>query len=230
MSDDLISRAAAIEVAMRHRSKIEVNEPLWHEGQDWAADRISEAIRAIPAAQVQAALAGMTRERDAAMAGAVKVRDGYRVDAFDLQMGGKSVPLQRAIQPDPDRLPMAAAALKWLYEIANQFRDECYIGKPEGCNEEVVGFFRPYYDAKMGVIQAAIDDLANLRAIAARETRDAQMRAEGRVAGLREAAEIARDHTPEKHSGATLASHVTGRAIEDAILARAAEIEKGSTE
>ncbi len=95
------------------------------------------------------------------------------------------------IQPDPDRLPMAAAALKWLYEIANQFRDECYIGKPEGCNEEVVGFFRPYYDAKMGVIQAAIDDLANLRAIAARETRDAQMRAEGRVAGLREAAEIA---------------------------------------
>lgn len=140
---------------------------------------------------LEAALADMMRQRDAALAGAVKVRDGYRVDAFDLQMGGKSVPIQRAIQHDPDRLSMAAAALKWLYEIANQFRDECYIGKPEGCNEEVVGFFRPYYDAKMKVIQAAIDDLDNPSAIADREARDAQMRAEGRVAGLREAAEIA---------------------------------------
>ena len=42
----------------------------------------------------------------------------------------------------------------------------------------------------------------------------------GRIAGLREAAEIAHDHTPEKHSGMTLASHVTGRSIESAILAR----------
>ncbi len=54
MTDDLISRAAAVEVARRHRSKIEVNEPLWHEGQDWASDRIAEALAALPAAQVQA--------------------------------------------------------------------------------------------------------------------------------------------------------------------------------
>ena len=43
----------------------------------------------------------------------------------------------------------------------------------------------------------------------------AQIRADA----IREAASIARDHTPEKHSGMTLASHVTGRAIETAILA-----------
>jgi hypothetical protein len=33
-------------IAERHRSKIDVNEPLWHSGADWACDRIKEAIRA----------------------------------------------------------------------------------------------------------------------------------------------------------------------------------------
>ncbi len=32
-------------IAERHRSKIEVNEPLWHQGADWACDRVKEAIR-----------------------------------------------------------------------------------------------------------------------------------------------------------------------------------------
>lgn len=35
---------AADETALRHISKIEINEPLWHNGQDWAAQRISDAI------------------------------------------------------------------------------------------------------------------------------------------------------------------------------------------
>lgn len=35
-------------VALAHKSKIEVNEWLWHEGQDWAVIRISNAIRALP--------------------------------------------------------------------------------------------------------------------------------------------------------------------------------------
>ncbi len=40
---------AAADTAIQHISKIQVNEPLWHEGQDWAADRISQAIRALAA-------------------------------------------------------------------------------------------------------------------------------------------------------------------------------------
>ena len=39
------------------------------------------------------------------------------------------------------------------------------------------------------------------------------------LAGRDAAAQIADDHTPEKHSGMTLASHVTGRAIAAAIRA-----------
>lgn len=39
------------------------------------------------------------------------------------------------------------------------------------------------------------------------------------TAAYETAAQIAHDHTPEKHSGATLASHVTGRNIEAAIRA-----------
>lgn len=48
----------------------------------------------------------------------------------------------------------------------------------------------------------------------------ARLRAELANAGavmVEACAQVARDHTPEKHSGATLASHVTGRAIENAI-------------
>jgi hypothetical protein len=43
--------------------------------------------------------------------------------------------------------------------------------------------------------------------------------ATARADALREAAAVAKDHTPEKHTGMTLASHVTGRTIEKAILA-----------
>lgn len=39
-----MERAAVI--ADRHLSKVEINEPLWHEGQDWAAESIALAIRA----------------------------------------------------------------------------------------------------------------------------------------------------------------------------------------
>jgi hypothetical protein len=46
-----IQRAGLIEqtalLAEAHRSKIEVNETLWHDGADWACDRIAEAIRAL---------------------------------------------------------------------------------------------------------------------------------------------------------------------------------------
>ncbi len=47
---DEVRRAALMEaaaVALRHLSKVQINEPLWHEGQDWAAQRISEAILAL---------------------------------------------------------------------------------------------------------------------------------------------------------------------------------------
>lgn len=39
-------REACADYADRHRSQVQVNEPLWHEGQDWACDRIAAAIRA----------------------------------------------------------------------------------------------------------------------------------------------------------------------------------------
>lgn len=41
-------REEAARVADKHRTKVAVNEPLWHDGQDWAAQRIGEAIRALP--------------------------------------------------------------------------------------------------------------------------------------------------------------------------------------
>lgn len=65
-------------------------------------------------------------------------------------------------------------------------------------------------------ISFPLDELCNAAAdrLAALEAeRDA-----AREAGIREAASVARDHTPEKHTAA-LASHCTGRAIENAILA-----------
>lgn len=49
-SIELIAKAIAEErqrcanVAKAHRSKIDVNEPLWHDGADWACDRIEQAI------------------------------------------------------------------------------------------------------------------------------------------------------------------------------------------
>jgi Lar family restriction alleviation protein len=46
--------------------------------------------------------------------------------------------------------------------------------------------------------------------------------AEAEARGMERAAGIARDRTPEKHSGMTLQAHVTGRNIEEAILAEAA--------
>lgn len=46
-----VARKAILEeaatIADRHRSKIDVNEPLWHNGADWACDRIAAAIRAL---------------------------------------------------------------------------------------------------------------------------------------------------------------------------------------
>ena len=35
----------AAQIARAHRSKICVNEPVWHDGADWACERIEEAIR-----------------------------------------------------------------------------------------------------------------------------------------------------------------------------------------
>lgn len=37
----------AARVADAHRSQISINEPLWHDGADWACDRIAAAIRAL---------------------------------------------------------------------------------------------------------------------------------------------------------------------------------------
>lgn len=37
----------AAQIAEAHMSKIEINEPLWHDGQDWAAESIALAIRAL---------------------------------------------------------------------------------------------------------------------------------------------------------------------------------------
>jgi hypothetical protein len=39
-------REACAKIAMDHVSLIEINEPIWHEGQDWASQRIADAIRA----------------------------------------------------------------------------------------------------------------------------------------------------------------------------------------
>lgn len=42
------ARAEAMEeaatIAKKHRLSIQINEELWHEGADWACDRIAEAI------------------------------------------------------------------------------------------------------------------------------------------------------------------------------------------
>jgi hypothetical protein len=49
----------AVEVARRHHSKVQINEPLWHDGQDWASDRIAEAIEALAPASGVADLAAL---------------------------------------------------------------------------------------------------------------------------------------------------------------------------
>lgn len=52
----------AAEVARRHHSKVQINEPLWHDGQDWASDRIAEAIEALADPSGVAALAALRAE------------------------------------------------------------------------------------------------------------------------------------------------------------------------
>lgn len=43
----IAERERCADIADRHRMKITVNEDLWHEGADWACDRIAAAIRAL---------------------------------------------------------------------------------------------------------------------------------------------------------------------------------------
>lgn len=47
----------AVDVAKRHRSKVQINEPLWHDGQDWASDRIAEALEPLADTDAVAELA-----------------------------------------------------------------------------------------------------------------------------------------------------------------------------
>lgn len=54
----------AVEAARQHRSKVQINEPLWHDGQDWASDRIAEAIEALADPSGVEALAALRAERD----------------------------------------------------------------------------------------------------------------------------------------------------------------------
>lgn len=41
-------REQCAKIAERHLSQVAINEPLWHDGQDWAAESIALAIRARP--------------------------------------------------------------------------------------------------------------------------------------------------------------------------------------
>lgn len=49
LEDAKAAQALVVERAERaarqHISRVQINEPIWHEGQDWAADRIARAIR-----------------------------------------------------------------------------------------------------------------------------------------------------------------------------------------
>ena len=65
----------------------------------------------------------------------------------------------RALAPQPEADPVREAALKALCETYNSFQDECWVGTPDGFNVEVVGFFRPYYDAKMKALDETITAL-----------------------------------------------------------------------
>ena len=48
-------------------------------------------------------------------------------------------------------------------ELYHQWQDECWTGVPPGCNCEVVGFFRPYYNKKLSYVGELADKLQALQ-------------------------------------------------------------------
>lgn len=93
-----------------------------------------------------------------------------------------------AIQPDADRLlALTAAAYEAAANLLERHRDYGMVG-PDGdhlaSEAEVLAHGHSLHYAL-----CEVSALTPADAIAARESRDSQMRAEGRVAGLREAAE-----------------------------------------
>ncbi|MFC3059645.1 hypothetical protein [Paenirhodobacter populi] len=76
---------------------------------------------------------------------------------------------------------LVAAAYDALNECANMWQDECWTGQPDGVAVEVVGFFRPYYGAKLARTVALANKFSPTSdAKAALEARDRAMRNEGR--------------------------------------------------
>lgn len=77
------------------------------------------------------------KERDAAAAARDEAISAHRIE------------LDRRMKAEAERDAIAAAAYGALCECYNMWQDECWIGRPEGAHIDVVGFFRPYYDAKL---------------------------------------------------------------------------------
>ena len=81
--------------------------------------------------------------------------------------------------------------------------------------------FEPRWSARD--LSEAIRALTPADAKAALDARINAAREEGRVMGLREALAMAEDHTPDKHALGGPAPHVTGKSIQNAILAKIKE-------
>ena len=94
----------AVGVAKRHRSKVQINEPLWHDGQDWASDRIAEAIEALADTDGMALVQALRAERDEAKR-LMEMRHREMLAADELMRKHQ----RRADKAEADRDRLAAA-------------------------------------------------------------------------------------------------------------------------
>ena len=99
----------AVGVAKRHRSKVQINEPLWHDGQDWASDRIAEAIEALADTDGMALVQALRAERDEAKR-LMEMRHREMLAADELMR--KHQRRADKAEADRDRLAAANAALE----------------------------------------------------------------------------------------------------------------------
>lgn len=99
----------AVGVAKRHRSKVQINEPLWHDGQDWASDRIAEAIEALADTDGITLVQALRAERDEAKR-LMEMRHREMLAADELMR--KHQRRADKAEADRDRLAAANAALE----------------------------------------------------------------------------------------------------------------------
>ena len=111
----------AVGVAKRHRSKVQINEPLWHDGQDWASDRIAEAIEALADTDGMALVQALRAERDEAKR-LMEMRHREMLAADELMR--KHQRRADKAEADRDRLAAANAVLEArVAELEGALRD-----------------------------------------------------------------------------------------------------------